>query len=114
MNTSQIHNSFSKKPVFTQIIAYAVVVTSLLIYTVSIQPHFINNSLRFALNLLYYLSFTAVLTTAVLTSCSDPSDRMLRKEKEVLQRESLSNAFYCQFCRGVVAEKTRHCRICNM
>lgn len=77
MKSLQRHNSFSRAPVFTQIVAYSVVITSFIIFSVSIQTNFLNLTLRATLNVLYYSTFTALLIAAAVTSCTDPGDKLL-------------------------------------
>jgi uncharacterized membrane protein YfbV (UPF0208 family) len=95
-------NTFTKAPVYTQIIAYIIVTTEFLIFSICLQSNYANQNSRIILSVLYYTSFVVMVIFWMITSKIDPTDPYVTLPHG--SSESLPEEFllYCQKCRSIV------------
>jgi hypothetical protein len=105
-------HSFSRTPVTTQIVAYAVLLLEVVVFTVCVQNNVGSVLARAVLTSAYYVSWLGVVATGTVASCIDPTDALVKEKAKTapLGKETL----FCHICRSLVQEHTRHCKVCNM
>lgn len=96
----------------TQIIAYIILIIQFLVFTICLQNNIAHHTTRIALIVVYYISFCGLVIAGAVTSCTDPSDKLIQGCDT--QKTDTKFKLFCQICRSAVNGDTRHCKVCNM
>ena len=85
MKLYQASHTFTRRPVFTQIIAYALLIFELLVFFICLQSNLEDQAARTALVTFFSLTFAGVIVSGAITSCTEPVDAFLKEDSTKLR-----------------------------
>lgn len=85
----------------------------MLVFTLCLQGNIENSPAKIILIIIFSITYTGAVVAGCVTSCSDTTDPLLRKNSDDLNIE-FKEHLYCHICHSKVQIKTRHCKVCNL
>lgn len=75
-------HSFRRSPAWTQVLAYALLLTEAFIFSFVLQPHLVDLASRITLSMFFYITMLIVVIAGVRASVIDVSDHLLAMRGE--------------------------------
>jgi hypothetical protein len=82
-NSYYKNTTFSKRPVLPQIASYLVFTLETVLFFGVIVPNFHSQSAKIICSVLYSLTLIALFISTILSSCCDPSDPVMIKNRNL-------------------------------